>query len=200
MTNATGYSGSMQEELKAVSGKLSESIEVVGERQRQVGVSGMEVQSPGKAARILNALADGEPTRRIERQFRVGGSLLTRMRRDHHEVLREARLVRAQAAAEVADKARELLAQKIDQLSGDEQALAKANLKDMGITFGIVTDKAQLLANDPTLIVQDQTPKVTLQDAIDLIEDAKEKVRQSETERIGLDSDSTALEPDQSSL
>jgi hypothetical protein len=190
----------MQEELKAVSGKLSESIEVVGERQRQVGVSGMEVQSPGKAARILNALADGEPTRRIERQFRVGGSLLTRMRRDHHEVLREARLVRAQAAAEVADKARELLAQKIDQLSGDEQALAKANLKDMGITFGIVTDKAQLLANDPTLIVQDQTPKVTLQDAIDLIEDAKEKVRQSETERIGLDSDSTALEPDQSSL
>ncbi|MDP7317785.1 MAG: hypothetical protein QGH12_06285, partial [SAR324 cluster bacterium] len=185
---------------KAVSGKLSESIEVVGERQRQVGVSGMEVQSPGKAARILNALADGEPTRRIERQFRVGGSLLTRMRRDHHEVLREARLVRAQAAAEVADKARELLAQKIDQLSGDEQALAKANLKDMGITFGIVTDKAQLLANDPTLIVQDQTPKVTLQDAIDLIEDAKEKVRQSETERIGLDSDSTALEPDQSSL
>ncbi len=190
----------MQEELKAVSGKLSESIEVVGERQRQVGVSGMEVQSPGKAARILNALADGEPTRRIERQFRVGGSLLTRMRRDHHEVLREARLVRAQAAAEVADKARELLAQKIDQLSGDEQALAKANLKDMGITFGIVTDKAQLLANDPTLIVQDQTPKVTLQDAIDLIEDAKEKVRQSETERIGLDSDSTALEPDQGCL
>jgi len=190
----------MQQELKAVSGKLAESIEVVGERQRQVGVSGMEVQSPGKAARILNALADGEPTRRIERQFRVGGSLLTRMRRDHHEVLREARLVRAQAAAEVADKARELLAQKIDQLSGDEQALAKANLKDMGITFGIVTDKAQLLANDPTLIVQDQTPKVTLQDAVDLIEDAKEKVRQSETERIGLDSDSTALEPDQSSL
>ena len=90
-------------------------------------------------------------------------------------MLREARLVRAQAAAEVADKARELLAQKIDQLSGDEQALAKANLKDMGITFGIVTDKAQLLANDPTLIVQDQTPKVTLQDAIDLIDDGREQ-------------------------
>jgi len=30
----------MQEELKAVSGKLSESIEVVGERQRQVGKAG----------------------------------------------------------------------------------------------------------------------------------------------------------------
>ena len=166
----------MQEELKAVSGKLSESIEVVGERQRQVGVSGMEVQSPGKAARILNALADGNPTRKIERHFRVGGSLLTRMRRDHHEVLREARMIRAQAAAEVADQARELLAKKIDQLAGDEQALAKANLKDLGITFGIVTDKAQLLANDPTLIVQDQTPKVTLQDARDFIEEAKAEV------------------------
>ena len=190
----------MQEELKAVSGKLSESIEVVGERQRQVGVSGMEVQSPGKAARILNALADGEPTRRIERQFRVGGSLLTRMRRDHHEVLREARLVRAQAAAEVADKARELLAQKIDQLSGDEQALAKANLKDMGITFGIVTDKAQLLANDPTLIVQDQTPKVTLQDARDFIEEAKAKVaRQEENEKIGIGFDGGGGGADQSS-
>ena len=73
----------MKEELKAVGGKLAESVEVVGERQRRTGVSGMEVQNAGKAARILNALADGEPTRRIERQFRVGGSLLTRMRRDH---------------------------------------------------------------------------------------------------------------------
>jgi hypothetical protein len=190
----------MQQELKAVSGKLAESIEVVGEHQRQVGVSGMEVQSPGKAARILNALADGNPTRKIERHFRVGGSLLTRMRRDHHEVLREARMIRAQAAAEVADQARELLAKKIDQLAGDEQALAKANLKDLGITFGIVTDKAQLLANDPTLIVQDQTPKVTLQDAMDFIEEAKAKVaRQEENERIGIGFDGGGGGADQSS-
>ncbi len=190
----------MQQELKAVSGKLAESIEVVGEHQRQVGVSGMEVQSPGKAARILNALADGNPTRKIERHFRVGGSLLTRMRRDHHEVLREARMIRAQAAAEVADQARELLAKKIDQLAGDEQALAKANLKDLGITFGIVTDKAQLLANDPTLIVQDQTPKVTLQDARDFIEEAKAKVaRQEENERIGIGFDGGDGDADQSS-
>ncbi len=190
----------MQQELKAVSGKLAESIEVVGEHQRQVGVSGMEVQSPGKAARILNALADGNPTRKIERHFRVGGSLLTRMRRDHHEVLREARMIRAQAAAEVADQARELLAKKIDQLAGDEQALAKANLKDLGITFGIVTDKAQLLANDPTLIVQDQTPKVTLQDARDFIEEAKAKVaRQEENERIGIGFDGGDGDTDQSS-
>ncbi|MDP7309453.1 MAG: hypothetical protein QF405_17550 [Roseibacillus sp.] len=190
----------MQQELKAVSGKLAESIEVVGEHQRQVGVSGMEVQSPGKAARILNALANGDPTRKIERHFRVGGSLLTRMRRDHHEVLREARMIRAQAAAEVADQARELLAKKIDQLAGDEQALAKANLKDLGITFGIVTDKAQLLANDPTLIVQDQTPKVTLQDAMDFIEEAKAKVaRQEENERIGIGFDGGGGGADQSS-
>ena len=190
----------MQQELKAVSGKLAESIEVVGEHQRQVGVSGMEVQSPGKAARILNALADGNPTRKIERHFRVGGSLLTRMRRDHHEVLREARMIRAQAAAEVADQARELLAKKIDQLAGDEQALAKANLKDLGITFGIVTDKAQLLANDPTLIVQDQTPKVTLQDARDFIEEAKAKVaRQEENEKIGIGFDGGGGGADQSS-
>jgi hypothetical protein len=190
----------MQQELKAVSGKLAESIEVVGEHQRQVGVSGMEVQSPGKAARILNALADGTPTRKIERHFRVGGSLLTRMRRDHHEVLREARMIRAQAAAEVADQARELLAKKIDQLAGDEQALAKANLKDLGITFGIVTDKAQLLANDPTLIVQDQTPKVTLQDARDFIEEAKAKVaRQEENEKIGIGFDGGGGGADQSS-
>jgi hypothetical protein len=190
----------MQQELKAVSGKLAESIEVVGEHQRQVGVSGMEVQSPGKAARILNALADGNPTRKIERHFRVGGSLLTRMRRDHHEVLREARMIRAQAAAEVADQARELLAKKIDQLAGDDAALAKANLKDMGITFGIVTDKAQLLANDPTLIVQDQTPKVTLQDAMDFIEEAKAKVaRQEENERIGIGFDGGDGDTDQSS-
>ena len=190
----------MQQELKAVSGKLAESIEVVGEHQRQVGVSGMEVQSPGKAARILNALADGNPTRKIERHFRVGGSLLTRMRRDHHEVLREARMIRAQAAAEVADQARELLAKKIDQLFGDEQALAKANLKDLGITFGIVTDKAQLLANDPTLIVQDQTPKVTLQDAMDFIEEAKAKVaRQEENEKIGIGFDGGGGGADQSS-
>ncbi len=190
----------MQQELKAVSGKLAESIEVVGEHQRQVGVSGMEVQSPGKAARILNALANGDPTRKIERHFRVGGSLLTRMRRDHHEVLREARMIRAQAAAEVADQARELLAKKIDQLFGDEQALAKANLKDLGITFGIVTDKAQLLANDPTLIVQDQTPKVTLQDARDFIEAAKAKVaRQEENEKIGIGFDGGGGGADQSS-
>ncbi len=190
----------MQQELKAVSGKLAESIEVVGEHQRQVGVSGMEVQSPGKAARILNALANGDPTRKIERHFRVGGSLLTRMRRDHHEVLREARMIRAQAAAEVADQARELLAKKIDQLAGDEQALAKANLKDLGITFGIVTDKAQLLANDPTLIVQDQTPKVTLQDAMDFIEEAKAKVaRQEENEKIGIGFDGGGGGADQSS-
>ncbi len=190
----------MQQELKAVSGKLAESIEVVGEHQRQVGVSGMEVQSPGKAARILNALANGDPTRKIERHFRVGGSLLTRMRRDHHEVLREARMIRAQAAAEVADQARELLAKKIDQLAGDEQALAKANLKDLGITFGIVTDKAQLLANDPTLIVQDQTPKVTLQDARDFIEEAKAKVaRQEENEKIGIGFDGGGGGADQSS-
>lgn len=63
----------MHGKLKAVSGKLAESIEVVGERQRQTGVSGMEVQDAGKDARILNALADGQPARKIERQIRVAG-------------------------------------------------------------------------------------------------------------------------------
>jgi len=38
--------------------------------------------------------------------------------------------------------------------------LAKVNVKDLGITCGIATDKAQLLANDPTTIVQKQAPKI----------------------------------------
>lgn len=176
MVDMPSYSMGMQEELAAVNGALARSIEFVTEHQRKAGTSGMEVQNPEKAARILNALADGEPSRKIERQFRVGGSLLTRMRRDHCEVLSQSKRARAQAAAEVADQARELLTKKINQLAGDDAALAKANLKDVGITFGIVTDKAQLLANDPTLIVGDPTPKVSIQDAIDAIEAAKAEV------------------------
>ncbi len=174
----------MRDQLAAVNGSLADSVIDVAARQREAGVAGMEVQNPGNAAQILNAMADGEPSRKIIRNFRVGGSLLTRMRRDHAEVLAESRRVRAQAAAEVADPARELLTRKIDQLAGDGEALAKANLKDVGITYGITIDKSQLLANDPTMIVGEPTKKITINDAIEAIAAAKAAVAEKvEAER-----------------
>lgn len=66
------------------------------------------------------------------------------MRPDHHEVLKEARLIRAQ----IADQARELPAQKIDQLSDDGDVPANAKLIDMGITPACT---ARLGRGDPAI-------------------------------------------------
>lgn len=94
--------------------------------------------------------------------------------RARHEVAVEVR--RKQLAGdgfEMAEGLRLLAKQKMEQLSNDPVALAKVNLRDLAISYGVAVDKGMLALDGNRTIVEHVSRKPSLADAQAAINEAR---------------------------
>lgn len=167
--------GVTPEEGVRLAREVALSIEFVGQRSRDHGVPQLlESKDPERAAAVLTMLARGESERAVIAEHNVGKGTMTRMRVHHSELLESTRSYRTQMASHLQVKASQALEKKLDRVLSDEEALDKTTVKDLSFGYGITTDKQRIILGESVATPQER--KVTINDAIELIEAAKRQV------------------------
>ena len=147
---------------------LADSIEAVARQKSNT----IEAQRPEVAARALDLLANGSGPREVVRETGIGISAITRLRRDHGELLAAERRKAAERAERTAELAREVAEKKLRNALEDDQEAAKLHLRDAAVSYGIFTDKALRLRDVPDVTVKHEH-EFTLKDAADWLEKAR---------------------------
>jgi hypothetical protein len=91
-----------------------------------------------------------------------------------HEVAIEVR--KKQLAAdgfEMAEGIRLLMKQKMAMLADNPDALAKVNVKDLALSYGIAVDKGMLALGENKMVIEHKAGKPSLEDAMKAIEEAR---------------------------
>ena len=133
----------------------------------------LEAREPAKAMLCLELLADGSTWQQVADEtgwsFTQIGAVKAR-----HEVAIEVR--KKQLAAdgfEMAEGIRLLLKQKMAMLADNPDALAKVNVKDLALSYGIAVDKGMLALGENKMVIEHKAGKPSLEDAMKAIEDAR---------------------------
>lgn len=133
----------------------------------------LESREPTKAMLCLELLADGSTWQQVADEtgwsFTQIGAVKAR-----HEVAIEVR--KKQLAAdgfEMAEGIRLLMKQKMSMLADNPDALAKVNVKDLALSYGIAVDKGMLALGENKMVIEHKAGKPSLEDAMKAIEDAR---------------------------
>jgi hypothetical protein len=133
----------------------------------------LESREPTKAMLCLELLADGSTWQQVADEtgwsFTQIGAVKAR-----HEVAIEVR--KKQLAAdgfEMAEGIRLLMKQKMAMLADNPDALAKVNVKDLALSYGIAVDKGMLALGENKMVIEHKAGKPSLEDAMKAIEEAR---------------------------
>jgi hypothetical protein len=176
-TDLVSYKPGSPEEADWLAEEVSASIRFVADQQRTRHRSGLEVQDPARAGAVLTALANGQPCRSIQKEHRIGSKTLSRMRRDHAGVLQRTHAWRAESATRLQLKASAALEAKLDHLMESEEAMSKANVRELVLCYGITSDQERMINCDAPVSAPDK--KVSIEDAMLAIQQAKANVTRS---------------------
>lgn len=135
----------------------------------------MEVKKPKECALALEMLANGETYYAIRKATGFGTDAIGRLKLRHQGAIDSRREAAAMEAEELADLYREVLRRKVEDLLEDPERLAKANPKDLALTFGITSDKAASLRGDANVVVEHRKGW-SLEDARAMIEASRKKI------------------------
>jgi hypothetical protein len=97
-------------------------------------------------------------------------------------VLEERRQVLAQDALEVAEGLRLLQKEKMRMLAEDPEQLARTNIRDLAIPWGISIDKYLAVMGENKVVVEHKGAAPSLEDAMKAIEEARAKLKASSVE------------------
>jgi hypothetical protein len=164
------------ESRKAIAASVAEQVKHRGRGLR------LEQRDPVRATMLLERLASGESARKIMKEEGVDHHVLCGLRARHAEALGKRREVLAQDAMEMAEKVRVLQHEKMDMLLEDPEALAKTNLRDLAMSYGIYADKFHQSTEGNTVTIQHKGGAPSIEDAMRAIMDAKEKLKNSSIE------------------
>ena len=155
--------------------EVSASIQFVARAQRRQSRTGMERTNPSKAAALLVELARGTSQLRIRGKFGVSGKVVSRLVRDHQELLERTHAWRAETGARLAVKASRAFEEKLDRILDDPETLDRTPMREFVLAYRVTLDQQRAaLAECPS-----PTPTrsgVTLADAKKAIEDAKRRI------------------------
>ena len=162
------------EEVRWLAGEVADSIRFVARAQRRGGRMGMERTNPSKAAALLVELARGTSQLRIRGKFGVSGKVVSRLVRDHQELLERTHAWRAETGARLAVKASRAFEEKLDRILDDPETLDRTPVRDLVLAYQITLDQQRTaLAACPT---PTRTSRLTLEDARKAIKDAKRRI------------------------
>ena len=137
----------------------------------------LERKDPKLAARVLEMLAEGESFTGIRRETGLNWDTIARLKARHEVALAERRQLLAQDALDIAEGLRLLQKEKMRMLAEDPEQLARTNIKDLGITWGIANDKYLSVIGENKVTVEHKTAAPSLEDAMKAIEEARAKLK-----------------------
>jgi hypothetical protein len=166
--------------------KLAKAVAEVGDRTGNF----LERTDPGKATRALEMLADGESFRTIQKELGLQWDTVARLKARHKTLLDERRAVLAEDALEIAEGLRLLQKEKMRMLAEDPEQLARTNIRDLSIPWGISVDKYLAVLGENKVTVEHKSAAPSLEDAMAAIQAAKDKLRLA-----SINVDSLTVEP-----
>lgn len=158
--------------------KLSQSVVEVGDRTGNF----LERTDPGKATRALEMLADGESFKAIQRELGLQWDTVARLKSRHKKVLEERRAELAEDALEIAEGLRLLQKEKMRMLAEDPEQLARTNIRDLALPWGISIDKYLAVMGENKVTVEHKSAAPSLEDAMRAIEEARAKLKSGSVE------------------
>lgn len=137
----------------------------------------LERKDPALAATILERLADGESFRSIQSDTGLKWETISRLKARHKMALDERRAVLADDALDIAEGLRLLQKEKMRMLAEDPDQLARTNIRDLAIPWGIANDKFLSAMGENKVTIEHKTAAPSLEDAMKAIEEARAKLK-----------------------
>ena len=134
---------------------------------------GLERKNPKMAVLALELLSAGKGYKEVEEITGIGFDSLTGLRARHEMAIEVRRKQLAGDGFEMAEGLRLLAKQKMEMLANDPDALAKVNLRDLAISYGVAVDKGMLALDGNRTIVEHVSRKPSLADAQAAIDEAR---------------------------
>ena len=157
---------------------LAMSVAVAAEKGRNY----LEGRDPAMAARVLDMLADGNSFKEIRKETGLDWETVSRLKARHSMVLEERRKQLAQDALDVAEGLRLLQKEKMRMLAEDPEQLARTNIRDLAIPWGIANDKFLSAMGENKVVVEHKAQAPSLEDAMKAIEEARAKLKAGSVE------------------
>lgn len=155
----------------------------------------LERRDPAKAVRALEMLAEGCSFGKIREELGMKWETISRLKARHQMVLEERRQELAQDALEIAEGLRLLQKEKMRQLAEDPEQLARTNIRDLAIPWGISMDKYMAVLGENKVVVEHKAAAPSLEDAMKAIAEARAKLKQSSIDIPAVSVEPTTVEP-----
>lgn len=159
-------------------GNMAISVAAAGEK----GKNFLEGRDPAMAAHVLDMLADGSSFNEIRKKTKLDWETISRLKARHSMVLEDRRKQLAQDALDIAEGLRLLQKEKMRMLAEDPDQLAKTNIRDLAIPWGIANDKFMAAMGENKVTIEHKTLAPSLEDAMKAIEEARAKMKAASIE------------------
>lgn len=137
----------------------------------------LEARNLAKAALALEMLSGGETWEEISGVTGYSFDQISRIRARHEMAIDVRKKQLAADGFEMAEGLRLLIKQKMEQLSANPDALAKTNLRDLVLPYGIAVDKGMQAMGENRMVIEHRSNKPSLEDAMKAIEEARSQLQ-----------------------
>jgi hypothetical protein len=138
----------------------------------------VENRKPREAVLAMEMLADGKTHEEIKKETGLTFSAIASLRARHETAIEDRRKQLAADGFAAAEGMRLLLMQKQQMLSEDKEAMKKANVKDLALSYAILQDKGFSALGESTKVVIEHKGKgASLEDAMAAIAAAKAQLK-----------------------
>lgn len=147
----------------------------------------LERRDPALAVQALDMLANGDSFHTVSKATGLTWETVSRLKARHKMVLDERRAMLAEDALEIAEGLRLLQKEKMRMLAEDPEQLARTNIRDLTLPWGISLDKYMTVLGENKVTVEHKSAAPSLEDAMKAIEEARAKLKASSMEVIAKD-------------
>ena len=133
----------------------------------------LEARKPAKAMLCLEQLAEGNTWEEIAEATGFSFNQISKVKARHEMAIDVRRKQLAADGFEMAEGLRLLAKQKLEMLANNPDALAKVNIRDLVLSYGIAVDKGMQALGENKVVVEHKAGKPSLEDAMKAIADAR---------------------------
>jgi hypothetical protein len=142
----------------------------------------LERRDPALAVKALDMLASGDSFHTVSKATGLKWETVSRLKARHKMVLDERRVMLAEDALEIAEGLRLLQKEKMRMLAEDPEQLARTNIRDLTLPWGIANDKFMSAMGENKVTIEHKAAAPSLEDAMKAIEEARAKLRSGSVE------------------
>ena len=133
----------------------------------------LEHREPAKAMLCLEQLAEGNTWEEIAEATGFSFNQISKVKARHETAIEVRRKQLAADGFEMAEGLRLLAKQKLEMLANNPDALAKVNIRDLILSYGIAVDKGMQALGENKVVVEHKAGKPSLEDAMKAIAEAR---------------------------